>query len=34
LGNFRLVNVWEIETWMAGKYQFGKMDAEEKNGFN
>lgn len=26
--------MWEIEAWMAGKPQFGKMDAEEKNEFN
>lgn len=26
--------MWEIEAWMAGKYQFSKMDAEEKNEFN
>jgi hypothetical protein len=30
----RLVNVWEIEAWMPGKYQFSKLDAEEKNEFN
>jgi len=26
--------MWKIEAWMAGKYQFSKMDAEEKIEFN
>jgi hypothetical protein len=34
LGNLRLVNVWDIDAWMAGKYRFSKLGAEEKNVFN